>query len=601
MTLIPALLSLLLATPQAGQPGTPEAPYAAEERVTAVDVLVAEDGDWPRAGELEARVDGALRPVVGVQPPNEAGPWRIVLYFDLVLSDEHQVAWAAEVLSARLPELLAAGEVELVVADPEPRTVVSAPADTEVLEEALGRLALLPRGDDALVEHRLGVLRELEELEDPEEVPPEAWGALLAEEAAVVWSSLDALLLALEERSGDGPSRRAVLLATGGFDLASGWLPVAPAPASPPGSTLGEAVSELGRTLAAYGWLAVPLLAPPASGTVPGWRLGKWRFGTPDLGNWTWAGIAPILRATYEEDRDPERAEAYLALAEARRDQGELDGAVDAARKALVHFADDPRTAERQARALVLLGEVHEALGEDQKARRVWRRALRRDPDALAGHPVTTALPAAPEEALGLLAEGTGGFLARGEDDLARAVAGLGRWGTVTVQLPGLPDGELHPVAVGQPGSGPAGRLKAPGWLRFGTPETVAEARIRRLLEGHPGGDLPVEAVLATASAGTEPAPPTLTARVALAHHQVADPTAAVLRLTAILGTADGEPEVHHLTTVEVAPGADATLELPLPAAAGRAPEWGLVLAEDLLSGTWGATLLVVRQPPSAR
>ncbi|HEX6199041.1 MAG TPA: hypothetical protein VF150_02170, partial [Thermoanaerobaculia bacterium] len=473
MTLPFILLLLLLGpAPQAAQPGTPEAPYAAEERVTAVDVLAAKDGGWPRAGELEARVDGTLRPVVGVEAPGEGGPWRIVLYFDLALSDEHQVAWAAEVLSARLPELLAAGEVELVVADPEPRTAVSAPGDAEVLAEALGRLALLPRGDDALVEHRLGVLRELEELGPEltaEEVPPEAWEALLAEEAALVRSSLDALLLALEERSRDGPSRRCVLLATGGFDLAAGWLPAAPAPPSP----LRETVAGLGRTLAAYGWLAVPLLAPPASGTVPGWRLGKWRVHG--------------LGATYEEDRDPERAEAYLALAEARRDQGEFDGAVDAARKALVHFADDPRTAERQARALVLLGEVHEAQGEGQKARRVWRRALRRDPDALAGHPVTRALPAAPEEALGLLAAGTGGLLARGEHDLTRALHGLDRWGVVTVQLPGLPDGELHAVEVAPPNRGPAGRLETPGWLRFGTPETIAEARVRRLLDGLPG------------------------------------------------------------------------------------------------------------------
>jgi hypothetical protein len=559
------LLPLLLGTaPQAVQPGTPEAPYAAEERVTAVDVLVAKDRDWPRAGELEARVDGALRPVVGVEAPGEGGPWRIVLYFDLALSDEHQVAWAAEVLSARLPELLAAGEVELVVADPEPRTAVSAPGDAEVLAEALGRLALLPRGDDTLVEHRLGVLRELEELGPEltaEEVPTEAWEALLAEEATLVRSSLDALLLALEERSRDGPSRRCVLLATGGFDLAA------------PPSPLRETVAGLGRTLAAYGWLTVPLLAPPASGTVPGWRLGKWRVHG--------------LGATYEEDRDPERAEAYLALAEARRDQGELDGAVDAARKALVHFADDPRTAERQARALVLLGEVHEAQGQVQKARRVWRRAIRRDPDALAGHPVTRAIPAAPEEALALLAAGTGTEPARSEHDLARALAGLDRWGVVTVQLPGLPDGRLHAVELAPPNRGPAGRLETPGWLRFGTPETVAEARIRRLLEGHPGGDLEIEAVLVASQEG---ASASLTARVTLSDPDAADTTPTVLRFTAILGAAEGEPQVHHLGTHELPPGAEATLTLPLPTT--TPPEWGLLQAENLLTNTWGATLL---------
>lgn len=569
LRLVPLLLGAALSA--AAQPGTPEAPYAAEERVTAVDVLVAKDGGWPRAGELEARVDGEPRHVVGVEAPAEGGPWRIVLYFDLALSDEHQVAWAAEVLSARLPELLAGGEVELVVADPEPRTAVSAPADAEVLAEALGRLALLPRADDALVEHRLGVLRELEALDDPAAVPPEAWQALAAEEAALVRTSLDTLLLALAERSGDGPARRCVLLATGGFDLAPGWLPAEPAPASP----LGEAVTGLGRTLAAHGWLAVPLLAPPASGTVPGWRLGKWRI----------YGVT----ATYEEDRDPERAEAYLALAEARRDQGELDGAADAARKALIHFADDPRTAERQAKTLVLLGDVHEAQGEGQKARRVWRRAIRRDPHALAGHPVTRALPAAPEEALARLAAGTGGQVARSEGDLTRALHDLDRWGVVTVQLPGLPDGGLHATEIVRTGQGPAGSLEGPGWLRFGTPETVAEARIRRLLEGHPGGELQVESVLVT---GQEGASASLTARVTLSDPDAADTTPTVLRLTAILGAAEGEPQVHHLGTYELPPGAEATLTVPLPTT--TPPEWGLLQVENLLTNTWGATLLEI-------
>lgn len=569
------LLLTAAASPTDAQSGTPEAPYAAEERVTAVDVLVARGGDWPRAGELEAWVDGEPRPVVGVEAPGEGGGWRIVLYFDLTLSDEHQVAWAAEALSARLPELLAAGEVELVVADPEPRTAVSAPADAEVLAEALARLALLPRADDALVEHRLGVLRELEALEPAlatEAMPSEAWEELAAEEAALVQRSLDALLLALAERSGDGPGRRCVLLATGGFDLGTPWLPAEPAPASVLGE---ETVAGLGRTLAAYGWLAVPLLAPPASGTEPGWRLGKWR-------------INGVL-ATYEEDRDPERAEAYLALAEARRGQGELDGAADAARKALVHFADDPRTAERQAEALVLLGEIHEAQGEVQKARRVWRRAIRRDPEALVGHPVTRALPAAPEETLAHLALGTGGQVARSDHDLARALHRLDRWGVVTVQLPGLPDGALHRAQIGRTGQGPAGRLEGSGWLRFGTPETVAEARIRRLLEGHPGGDLQVQAELVSSRDG---APASLTVRVTPSDPDATGPTPTVLRFTALLGTAEGEPQVHHLGTHELPPNAEAALTVPLPTPIP--PEWGLLQAENLLTGTWGATLLEI-------
>jgi tetratricopeptide (TPR) repeat protein len=436
-----------------------EPPFGGEERVTAVDLLVRMDGGGLRPAELEALVSGVPRPVVAVEPPGDRGSWRVVLYFDAVLSDEHQMRWAAELLAGRLDEIRALGAVELVVADPDPRTVVSPEADGATLEEALAQMALFPRGEDALVERRLEFLEELEGI-GPANLPAEAGAVILADESALVQEHLDALLLALVERSQGAPSRRLVLIASGGFDLAPGWLP--PELAAPP-SPLPGAVERLGRTLAAYGWLAAPLLAPPASGTVPGKRIGKWRiYG---------------LGAVHEEDRDPELAAAYAELAEARRRQGELDGAADAARKALVHFADDPRTAERQARTLILLGEVYRELGEEQKARAVLRRAARRDPRALAGHPVLAALPAAPEAALGALAETTGSSLVRADRDLQGALDALDRWGTVTVQLPGLPDGELHEVEVRRAPGGV--RLEGPGWLRFGTPRSVAEARSR--------------------------------------------------------------------------------------------------------------------------
>ena len=448
-----------------------QAPFEGEERVTAVDLLVKMEGR-PGPGELESRVDGVSRSVVAVEPPEGGEPWRVVLYFDTALSDENQVRWAAEVLVQRLDRLRELGEVELVVADPEPRTLVSPEADAAALEEAVARLALLPEGDDALVERRLLVLDELQAI-DGAELPAEAGPAVVADESALVQERLDALLLALVERSRGAPPKRLVLLATGGFDLAPGWLP--PELAAPP-SPLPEAVEILGRTLAAYRWLAAPLLAPPPSGTVPGVRVGKWRFGAPSAKDLFLSSLL-LLHATREEDRDPELADAYLELAEARHRQGELDGAADAARKALVHYAEDPRTADRQARTLVLLGQVYRDSGEEQKARNALRRAARRDPQALAGHPALAALPAAPEAALGALAGTTGSTLIRSEQDLQGALAALDHWGVVTVQLPGLPDRELHEVEIRRAAGG--GVLDGPGWLRFGTPRSVADARSR--------------------------------------------------------------------------------------------------------------------------
>jgi tetratricopeptide (TPR) repeat protein len=448
-----------------------EAPFEGEERVTAVDLLVKMAGR-PRLGELEAVVDGVSRPVVAVEPPGSEEPWRVVLYFDTTLSDETQVRWAAEIFAQQLDRLRELGEVELVVADPEPRTVVSPEADAGAIEEALGRLALLPTAEDALVERRLKVLDELEEI-GLADLPAGAGAAVVADETALVQERLDALLLALVERSRGAPPRRLVLLATGGFDLEPDWLPSElPAPPSP----FPEAVELLCRTLAAYGWLAAPLLAPPPSGTIPGVRIGIWRFSSPVASLRSLPGLL-LLHATREEDRDPELADAYLELAEARQRQGELDGAADAARQALVHYAEDPRTADRQSRTLVLLGQVYRDSGEEQKARNALRRAARRDPQALAGHPVLAALPAAPEAALGVLAGATGSSLIRSEQDLLGALAALDHWRVVTVQLPGLPDRELHEVEIRRTASGVV--LDGPGWLRFGTPRSVADARSR--------------------------------------------------------------------------------------------------------------------------
>ncbi|HUF77528.1 MAG TPA: hypothetical protein VMR44_01290 [Thermoanaerobaculia bacterium] len=437
-----------------------EPPFGGEERVTAVDLLVKMDGGGLRPAELEALVSGVPRPVVALEPPGGPAFWRVVLYFDAVLSDEHQMRWAAELLAGRLDEIRALGAVELVVADPDPRTVVSPEADGATLKEALAQMALLPRGEDALVERRLEILEDLEGI-GPADLPAEAGAVILAEESALVQERLDALLLVLVERSQGAPSRRLVLIASGGLDLTPGWLP--PELAAPP-APLAGAVERLGRTLAAYGWLAAPLLAPPASGTLPGKRIGKWRiYG---------------LGAVHEEDRDPELAAAYAELAEARRRQGDLDGALDAAQDALHHFADDPRTAGRQAEALILQGAIYRELGEPQKARRALRHAARRDPQALAGHPGLAVLPATPEAALGALAEATGSSLVRADRDLQGALDALDRWGTVTVQLSGPPDRGLHEVEIRRAPGGV--RLEGPGWLRFGTPGSVAEARKRR-------------------------------------------------------------------------------------------------------------------------
>lgn len=438
-----ALLCLGRAAPAQEPPS-----YEGTAEVVAVDAVLElgpgaarwlPGGRSERAPEtLEATVDGAPAPVVAVDGDDDRLE-RLVLYFDLALSDDHQVAWAAQRLGDRARELVRRGPVEVVVAAPVPITSLPPTRDARALEEALGRLAFLSEPSDDLVALRLR---------------PGASGAVRVSpgERALVRERLDSLLLALVDRSQppdgfeEAASRRAVVLATGGFDLAG----------------FEADVEGTGRALAAYGWQVVPVLAPERRGLRPGKRIGKWRI----------AGLG----ATREEDRDPERAEAYLELAKALRGQGQTERAAEAAEDAAFHFYGDPRTADREAEALALAAELHGELGDPQRARRALRKAARIDPESLAGHPVLAAVPSA-EGALAAL--GDGAEVVRDEVALRRAVDTLGDRVVVTVQAPAGTEASADGIGrlVLQPMGG--GEAIAGGWVRLGTPAAVTEARAR--------------------------------------------------------------------------------------------------------------------------
>lgn len=584
--------------------------FGAEEHVTAVDLMVELDPPhrlrpWnqpPQAEDLRVLVDGRELPAVAVDPPPrtpEAAQWEIVLYFDLALSDRIQVSWAADLLSSNLRDLTLRGPVELVVADPDPRTLVSATRDTARIAETLDRLSFFPEAEDALVESRLERMRpERRAGDDGPGAQPDEQGAPTLQasydgtalERALIRDRLDALLLTLADRAAGAPPRRAVFLVSGGYELAT---------ERSAGRDLEAATRETARALAAYGWSIVPLLAPPPEGTVPGLRIGKWRLHWPRGSR----GVPfPLLSMTRESERDPEQARAYLELARARRDQGDLEGAGRAARRALTHFADDPRTAELQAEALLVLAEVYGKQERHQLARRTYLRAATRDPEGLAEHPAVVAAIERPGEALELLANATLGRLLPAEREWQAVLHTLDRRGAVTLQIPGLPDGRLHRAEVVWPERGEG--VSSGGSVRFGTPRVVAAARARRLLEDVPkGGRLQVTAALLDprddgAGSGTEAASRTRILRV------VADPPGrrqrpgiAVLTLTLATphpeGGIGGEVRVEHFgpETLDPAPSAPWSWELRREVGLEEESAWGVVVLEDLVTGRWGTTL----------
>ncbi len=609
--------SLLAASSFAApRPTDPPGSFRGEARVTGVDLALDVHGlglpglehrSRPpgnlSAADLQVRIDGEPRPVVALDLPDEAdrAPDRIVLYFDLVLSDEEEVAWSAQRLLEHLDELVSRGEVELIVADPRPRTLVYPTRDAGALEEALSRLALRPRGDDALVSLRLQALQELRSAVEPTDREAVARRDA-TREIALVQQRLDALLLALVERSADAGGGRCVFLTAGGFDLT----PVT----SDGGGGSAEAVplaplaTELSETLASYGWLVQPLLRLEGSGLIPGWRLGKWRFG---LGA---RGRVPILLgillggATYEEDRDPKRARAYLDLAAARFRQGELEGAAGAAENALAHFARDPRTAGEQARALLLIAHSWEGRGNAAKARTYYAKAARRAPDAVADEPVAAALPREPAAGPAALARGTGGSVVSKPEEMERALAALDRRVIATVQLPGLPDGKLHPLEVTS--SRARVEVEGPARARFGTPWGVAAARLRRLLAetAPPAGAL---GVTAWANPGTAPgevrvvAQPDVTSLSPDGGDTVLRATLGIAAPATAPGPqeAAGPPVLVELGRETAAAGAPAVVPIAGRVKIPAGAVWGMVLVEDLATGAWGATSVDLTDLPA--
>jgi tetratricopeptide (TPR) repeat protein len=579
--------------------------FRGAERVTAIDVVVEVEpaGLAPRAAgrslaaglrveDFQVLVDGEPRPLVGFEALAEsqdpAGePWTIVLYFDLAGSSTGLVRWAADALARHTAELAALGTVELWVADPEARRRLPPGRDPELLNSALADLALFGEGRDRLVELRADLL---EAIADPDResgrdsaagrVPPqELAAAALAEEARLAIEGQEQLLLTALDGASAG-ARRALFFATGGFDLAPRefYLPFLGPDSQPP--DLEAKLDQTVRILASYGWASF-VLRPPESDPATrrrGLRLGKWLLGAGMFPS----GL-PAVTGLLEEQRDPERAEAHLALGRALEEQGKGEAAAGAYRRALYHFADDPRTAPRQAYAWTRLGGLLEAQGQEMAARLAFEKAVALDPSLAARYPGVAAELLAPLEPLAALADETAGRLVEDVSGLASAVGSLARRVRLTYQVEGLPTGELRPLEVRSLRRGV--RLLAPRWARWGSPEAVAELRLRRLLAGEPAaGELPVKAAVEEArlvvTLGPDLSPP---------GPQGPDAQPALLRLSLGVGGPDLPARVRHqrLPPRDLA-GFRWETELA-PAAQGP---WIAVLVEDLATGLWGGDLL---------
>jgi tetratricopeptide (TPR) repeat protein len=485
-----SLIGLCVAVFAAAQPeATRDDALTERQQVTAIDLVIelSKDGFvavMPPADltpeDFHVEENGRRLPVVGLDVSAVSEPWQLLVYFDFRLSSPASIRWGASALADRASALADLGEVEIVVADPEPRLVLAATRNAVLIDQMLSGIFLESAKGNELLSLREEFLIERDEAEQLSAAP--AINALVAEELRIVGEHQDALLANIV---GTLPrtARRAVILISDGFDerpeefygkfgevdeAAVGQLEVA--------------TNDWARTVAAYGWSVVTLEAPEevkarTYGLVPTEDERTLSIGAP--------GIAARLDGTM----DPQKAAAHHELGQRLAEQGELEEAEASLKDALRFYHDHSKYSRQRAAVLADLGEVLRRLERTGEARQTIRKAVELDAERASEHPFIKARLAAPAEPLESLAALSGGRIVRSEEELSEAIAGLSRRVRLTFQFQGAPDGQNHEVTIGTETRD--FDVRGPSWVRFGTPPTVSALRARQLLAEEPvGGDL---------------------------------------------------------------------------------------------------------------
>ena len=171
-------------------------------------------------GDLLVQEDGLLRRVTRVDDEGETeGGWSLVIWIDRTLAGPETLFGAPLALAKEARRLAALGTVEVVVADPGPRTLLAPTREARLIEQVLADLAGAARveRDRSAAAGRRQRARDL---------PP-----------ATVRRQCDRVLARLAGRRDPGP--HALLWVADGGDE--------------------PALRETGRLLAAYRWVALPL------------------------------------------------------------------------------------------------------------------------------------------------------------------------------------------------------------------------------------------------------------------------------------------------------------------------------------------------------
>jgi hypothetical protein len=259
-------LAVLAGTPVSGAaqaPTTGAPPYHDQVAVTATE-LVLDLPETAAANRITISEGGTERRVGSVSPL-AAGSWHVLVYVDIPISDHGTVITASESLAKAARELVALGEVRLVVADPRPVERLGPTRDSTALARALGKVASEPMGPHLVAAQRRELAIALRSRPDMGTTAPDA---AAAREAALVRSQLRALLATTAEGCGHRPC--ALLLVGDGYDE-NPWRYYADALGEEPAleQDLSGATAALGPTLSALGWTVLALPMRPARAVDP--------------------------------------------------------------------------------------------------------------------------------------------------------------------------------------------------------------------------------------------------------------------------------------------------------------------------------------------
>lgn len=220
----------------ASPPQTFSEKLTVREREILVDLPDNLDGERLQPKDFRVLVDGRPREVTRAEPAGEE--WTIVLYIDEALAKPGAIFYSGLALANRARELTQVGSVEVAVAGPDVRVVLSPTREAKRVEQTLTDLSSAARVERDRVEGR----------------------AAGAGEPSVPRTrrQLDQLLAFLAARRPAGP--HAVFLVADGPDLPPEQAALLEAKAAAE-ATAAPAFpfQRAARLLAAYGWVAIPV------------------------------------------------------------------------------------------------------------------------------------------------------------------------------------------------------------------------------------------------------------------------------------------------------------------------------------------------------